>query len=245
MFYDIRNRILRRVFEQCTKLLGPDPIKGTDNINENYLKQWNRTYVSPIDGTPVPWQVTDLDNLPPNYPLNKEDILVLGSDASDGLDARRIQYVQMGSVPWTSVRDQGLIPCIFIENATEGISITDPTQFNTHIGEVLPINIRFITVQAPDSSLSYSTSNPVLVAKMRGALDYILDPSEFKGLSEKGKKRRGYRTPSQVFSADIVAAENFEGQISPFEVVDYRLEVVFSRARQRGGQPTNELQGEN
>ena len=102
---------------------------------------------------PIPWEITDLDNLPLGYPLRKQDIEVLGNHTTDGLDARRIQYVQMGSKDWVGVKEQGLIPAIFIENASDGFSITDPASRNTEIGEIKPINIRLVTVQAPDTEL--------------------------------------------------------------------------------------------
>ena len=238
MFHDIRNRILRRAYDQCLKLLGPN----TDQVptNTNYLNQWNTVFADP-NGNPVPYEITNLDSLPPHYPLTKQDIQILGNVTSDGLNARRIQYVQMGSKNWVSCKEQNIIPCIFIENANDSFSITDPVEFNTQIGEIMPINIRLVMVQPPDSELSYNNSNPVTIARMRAALDYVLDPFWFKGLSETRKTRRGYTTPSQVFSADIVEAQNLEGQISPFEVVDYRLEVTFSRDRQLSGDPNNTL----
>ena len=239
MQYDIRSRILRRVFEQCLKLLGPDPVQIP--MNENYLEQWNADITDP-DGNQIAYEITDLDNLPDFYPLTKEDLEILGNYNSTGLDARHIQYVQMGSRDWADAQQENLLPAIFIESANDGFSSPDPIEMNTNIGETVPMNVRLVTVQAPDTELMFSNSNPIIIAKFRGALDYILDPYWFRGLSERGGKRAGYRFPSTVFSADIVSAQNLEGQISPFEVTDFRFEVVISRQRQKG---ENEIGSEN
>ena len=75
----------------------------------------------------------------------------------------------------------------------------------------------------------------MIEANMRTALDYLLDPFWFRGLSERGRKKRGYTNPSSVFDATIVSAQNLEGQISPFEVIDYRLEVTIVRQKQLDG----------
>ena len=231
MQYNIRGRILTQIYYQLLKLLGPDPIQIPPN--DNYLQQWNVDFADP-NGNAVPYEITDLDNLPPHYPLTKQDLEVLGNFTSYGLDARHIQYVQMGSKDWQAVMKQRLLPAIFVESANDSFSTADPTERNTSVGEIMPVNIRLVSVQAPDTQLTFDTSNPIIIAKIRSALDYVLDAYWFKGLTERGGRRTGYRFPSSVFAAEIVESQNLEGLISPFEVIDYRYEVVISRQRQLG-----------
>ena len=229
MIIDIRSRIITKVYEQCRKLLGPDSDQWP--INENYLKQWNDQIKTPA-GDPIPYVQADPAQLPTDYPLTRQDIIVLDKIDSFGLDARRIQLVQIGSMDWKNIEAEGLIPCIFIESANDSFTILDATTGSTQIGEIMPINVRLVTRQAPDSELKVTNSNPIRNARFRAALDYLLDPFWFRGLHEYKGTRKGYRNPSHVMDAVITATENLEGQISPFEVVDYRLEVSFDRAKQ-------------
>lgn len=226
--YSVRTRILYRILKQCQKLLGPN--HNAWPVNESYIQCWNRAFKAPGGGL-IPWEVTDIDNIDPNYPLTKEDLEKLGDFVPDGLNSRIIQLVQLGTSDWKNLEENKLLPCIFIENADDGITV--PAQFgNTHIGEIMPVNISLLMVQPPDSMLTFNNSNPVLVANLRDALDYLLDPFWFKGLSEKNKFRRGYSLASTIYDATIVSAQNLEGVSQPYERVDFRLQVTFERQKQ-------------
>ena len=231
MFVDIRSRILMKVYEQCLMLLGPDSDQWP--VNDNYLKQWNKEVRTP-DGQAIAYEISDPNNLPAGYPLTRDNLIVLDKLDSFGLDARRIQLVQMGSKDWQNIQKEKLIPAIFIESANDSFTILDAETGSANIGEVMPINIRLVTVQAPDSELEQSNSNPIRNSRFRAALDYVLDPYFFLDLKEYKNTRKGYRTPSVVLDSIITATQNLEGQISPYEVVDYRLEVRFDRRKQLG-----------
>ena len=229
MIIDIRSRIITKVYEQVRKLLGPDDHQWP--VNENYLKQWNNEIRTPA-GDAINYQISDPNQLPDSYPLTRQDLIVLDKIDSFGLDARRLQLVQIGSMDWKNLEAEKLIPCVFIESASDSFTILDATTGSTQIGEIMPINVRLVTVQAPDSELKITNSNPIRNARFRAALDYLLDPFWFRGLHEYKGVRKGYRNPSHVMDSVITATENLEGEISPFEVVDYRLEVSFDRAKQ-------------
>ena len=236
MAYDIRSRFIKTVWYQCLKLLGPDKLVDprTNQVvseNTNYLKQWNQEITDP-DGNPVPWEVSDVNNIQAHYPLNKQDLEVLGNHVVDGLDSRRLQMVQVGQMDWIGIQKAKLIPCIFIVDATGSTEVVDPVQANTQIGEITPMNIRLVTQQPPDSKLTFDSSNPVVIARMRAALDYLLDPFWFRGITERGRKRRGYANPGTTFDCSITESMNWEAQIGNFEITDFRFEITWARAKQ-------------
>lgn len=239
MLNDIRSRVIGKVYEQCRKLLGPDDHQYP--VNENYLKQWDAEIRTP-DGQPIDYVQTDPAQLPADYPLNRRDFIILDKLDSFGLDARRIQLVQIGSMDWQNLQAEGLIPCIFIEESSPGSVLQAVTGVN-YIGETFPMNIRLVTTQAPDSSLEVTNSNPIRNASFRAALDYLLDPFFFLGLHERKGIRKGFKAPSHVVDAGITLTTNLEGEISPFEVVDYRFEVIIDRIKQvgRGIEGDNEI----
>ena len=227
MKHSIRNAILYRTYRQCLKLLGPND-NGIE-VNNSFRTQWDKVFR--VGNTPVPFETPDLDNLPQGYPLSKEDIEVIGNVVPDGKDARRIQHVQVGSSDWSNLKDEKLLPCIFIERAAGSFNI--PSEYgNVMTGEILPLIIRLLMVQPPSTVLTFDNSNPAFTNDVQSALEYLLDPYWFKGMKEPGGFRRGYEIPSTVYDAVIVNSEGLEGVQSPYEIADFRLEVSYERQKQ-------------
>ena len=76
----------------------------------------------------------------------------------------------------------------------------------------------------------YEESNPITVTSIREQLDYFLDKQSFLNITDK---RFGYSLPSRVLRASIVASYTLEGIASPWEVLDFRFEVIFKRQSAR------------
>ena len=84
--------------------------------------------------------------------------------------------------------------------------------------------------QPDDDKLTDETSNPYTTALMKEGLDYVLDPSEFINMTAE---RRGYRTPSVVNDAILLAGQNLESLATPYEVIDYRMEFHIAKQYMR------------
>ena len=67
------------------------------------------------------------------------------------------------------------------------------------------------------------TSNIVVATRIREALGYVLDFSFFHNMKAE---RRGYDTPSVVRRIRIADGQNLEDFATPYEGIDYRVEVV-------------------
>ena len=96
------------------------------------------------------------------------------------------------------------------------------------MGESFPIVLRLVVNQG--NAPTYEKSNPVIIARIQEQLNYFLDESNFRG---QRADRVGYEFPSVVLRAGITASYSLEAIASPWEVKDFRLEVVFKRQKSR------------
>lgn len=211
---NIRTLILETAYRQAKKLLGP--YRWSDNTK--YLQQWNALYPD----------IAYTDTTDAGYPLSEEEILQVGA-------ARQLQYVQLGMNTIKALNAQDLIPCLFVENGTDGFTINDPGGSNLMTVETLPILLRLVISQPPirpteDESIKIEKSNPIQISLFRAALDYLMDPHVFRGI--KGETfGSDYR--ATVHDSMIVQTQSLEGLQAPMESVDFRLEVVFERQKER------------
>ena len=147
-----------------------------------------------------------------------------------------LEYVQMGGV---EIRDETpervtRHPALYIANGTESLEIQAGSGLGNllgiempYVGESYPVVLRLVVNQgiAP----AYDKSNPVIIARIREQLDYFLDATYFRGLRAD---RIGYQFPSVVITAGITASYNLEAIATPWEVYDFRLEVIFKRQKE-------------
>lgn len=186
--------------------------------------------VGNLDQLTTDWNVAQRDANKFYYPLTKNTLEVLGNYTSDGLDTQRIQYIQMGSSDWVSMQESKLIPCFFIESSGS-IDANDQPD-TTQASRIFTIILRMLVVQPDEAELTDATSTPIQIDNLSDALDFLTDPFYMKGISEAGHHRRGYAYPSEVRDAMITESQTLEGQLSPYEVTDFRLEITYNRDKQ-------------
>ena len=145
-----------------------------------------------------------------------------------------LEYVQMGGIELSEATGVTLTPALYIANATESLEIPQGSGLGNilgietpFVGESFPVVLRLITHQA--SEPPYEKSNPILIARIREQLDFFLDGIHFRGLSAD---RVGYQFPSVALTAGITASYNLEAIATPWEVYDFRLEVIFKRQKE-------------
>ena len=145
-----------------------------------------------------------------------------------------LEYVQMGGIELSEASGVTLTPALYIANATESLEIPQGSGLGNilgietpFVGESYPVVLRLITHQVRNPP--YEKSNPVIIARIREQLDFFLDGIHFRGLSAD---RIGYQFPSVAMTAGITASYNLEGIATPWEVYDFRLEVIFKRQKE-------------
>ena len=145
-----------------------------------------------------------------------------------------LEYLQMGGIELSETTGVTLTPALYIANATESLEIPPSSSLNQilgietpFVGESYPVVLRLITHQP--SEPPYEKSNPVMIARVREQLDFFLDGIHFRGLSAD---RIGYQFPSVALTAGITASYNLEAIATPWEVYDFRLEVIFKRQKE-------------
>lgn len=203
---DIRSKILWRTYAHCRKLLGP----GGDSTEPP--AQWDREFPG----------IAFTDTHAATYPLSLQEQTALAN-------ARTLQHVQMGSTEVINLDENGLLPALFIENAAGGYSVQEEgAAVIGTVREILPLTLRLVLRQPPNAT--YDESTVVQAMLYRTALDYLLDPGEFRSITTV---QPGYAQPARVFDAGIINVENLEGEYSPYEVVDFRFEVTFDRPKEK------------
>ena len=145
-----------------------------------------------------------------------------------------LEYVQMGGIELSETTGVTLTPALYIANATESLEVPQGSGLanflgieTPFVGESFPVVLRLVVHQA--SEPPYEKSNPVIIARVREQLDFFLDGTHFRGLSAD---RIGYQFPSVAMTAGITAAYNLEAIATPWEVYDFRLEVIFKRQKE-------------
>ena len=145
-----------------------------------------------------------------------------------------LEYMQMGGIELSETTGVTLTPALYIANATESLEIPQGSGLGNilgietpFVGESYPVVLRLVVHQA--SQPPYEKSNPVIIARVREQLDFFLDGTHFRGLSAD---RIGYQFPSVALTAGITAAYNLEAIATPWEVYDFRLEVIFKRQKE-------------
>lgn len=210
----IRIQILETAYRQALKLLGP--YRWSDNTK--YLVQWNSLYPD------NPY--TETDDI--TYPVSEKELVQITA-------ARQLQYVQLGMNTIKALNAEDLIPCMFVEGGTDGFTINDPGGSNLMTFETVPILLRLVISQPPirpteDESVKIEKSNPIQIAQFRDALDYLMNPHVFRKLEGK---TLGSDFPAKVHDAMIVYTQTLEGLEAPMETIDFRLEVIFERQKER------------
>jgi len=199
----IRVHVLQKVFTQCIKMLDPE---GTE---------YSRIFGD--GGTDFDFSVSSPADL---------EILVV---------RRYVKLVRFGTGQFTDIKDRDLIPAIFIENGSEGYLQNFRGIEQAKEGELVPVIIRLLTMERRPTVRQrselplYKYSNPIFVSDIREQLDYLLDRNEFIGISTS---RVGYSLPSQVYDARIRMHHNLQGVRAPYEVTDFRFEVLFDKQKE-------------
>ena len=145
-----------------------------------------------------------------------------------------LEYLQMGGIELSETTGVTLTPALYIANATESLEIPQGSGLanflgieTPFVGESYPVVLRLVVHQP--SEPPYEKSNPVIIARVREQLDFFLDGTHFRGLSAD---RIGYQFPSVALTAGITASYNLEAIATPWEVYDFRLEVIFKRQKE-------------
>lgn len=211
---NIRTQILETAYRQALKLLGP--YKWAEHTN--YLQQWHALYP----------EIAYTDTTDVGYPLSDDELTEIRA-------ARQLQYVQLGTAAIKALHAEDLIPCLFVENGTDAFALNDPSGGNLMVLETMPVILRLVLSQpairpTDDVSVKLEKSNPIQTALFRDALDYLMNPHVFRGI--KGATR-GSDYPATVRDAMIVSMQNLEGLEAPMEAIDFRLEVIFDRQKER------------
>lgn len=182
-----------------------------------------------------------------------------------GLGSRIIRHVRVGSIDYMSLigdREDLLnrplfsqsnpqyLPAIIIESGSQDLSLenslrdTSRTELNmkpesfiaiVRLVMLAPKMTDIMNLPRPDQ---FDISNPVRISHIRQQLEYLLDPGIFKMIVDK---KEGYRFPSKVKNADILASYNLEGVKSPLEINDFRFEVKYDRQIQKDNLPLDSI----
>ena len=217
---NIRIKILEQTVSQCRKLLRdyrlmPDP-DATQQQNEQLVQfsQFTALYPTAYDAG---------GNRTQFYPLSDDE-------AIDLEHSRLLTLFRVGYINIENLEKSGHLPALFITDATDTYVLDSDNARSDQITEVYPINFRLVMKQPDDDKLTDETSNPYTTALMKEGLDYVLDPSEFINMTAE---RRGYRTPSIVNDAILLAGQNLESLATPYEVIDYRMEFHIAKQYMR------------
>jgi len=145
---------------------------------------------------------------------------------------KKIRHISFGTRNLMDINEQNLLPALFLEAGSNAHERGFPGMESAKEGEVMPVVLRLWMREPKPSELSdvaYRDSNPIFIAQMREQLDYLLDPSEFKGIS---MIRIGYTLPSSVYDCGITSSYTMQGIRAPFECIDFRFEVIFSKQKE-------------
>ena len=213
----IRIIILQKIFTQCAKMLDPKPNtpyakrSAADYANPETNSEYNRVF----DGG----SRLDFRILPPEG----QELQVI---------TRYINSIRFGTGRIADYYRRGLLPALFIEEATDSYAGDYPGIELAKVGEIYPVKLRFAMVEQKPNERTmpeYRYSNPIYMGQMKEQLDYLLDRNEFTGISVP---RIGYDLPSKVYDAGVGTSQNLEGVKAPFEIVDVRFEVIFDKEKE-------------
>ena len=145
-----------------------------------------------------------------------------------------LEHLEMGGVELKTIETVSQTPALYIANGTESLEIPRGSGLGNilgieapYIGESFPIVLRLVVNNG--NKPVYEKSNPVVIARIREQLDFFLDATHFRGLSAD---RVGYQFPSVALTAGITASYNLEAIATPWEVYDFRFEVIFKRQKE-------------
>lgn len=203
----LRERILQRIYQQMRKLIGPAPGKT------QVPPQWDEEFPG------IPFASPAIEG----YPLSDEEVRAL-----DG--SRILQRVHIGSSEVQNLIDSGIVPSLFIDIGTNAMLGEASAQLAQAVEDVLPFILRLVLIEPVVTERRPETTNVSTSLRINNAFDYLLDTGEFRQLSATAI---GFQLPYQVLDAQLVSADNYEGENSPYEIIDYRFEVRFMRQKER------------
>ena len=163
----------------------------------------------------------DMNNLS-TYPLSENELIVITDPV--------LQHVQMGAQSLSNLDKLDVLPMVFIMDGSDD-EVNPDKRADDLIGEVnetMPMQLVLVIKQK--NVPTYEQTNPVVAAKIRSQLDFILDTIYFEHLMEQ---RHGYNNPSRAWRALITRSDSTEGSRTPYEIIVYRFEVQFKRQAQR------------
>ena len=219
MLDSIRTEIMQKAFAQCAKMLDPNPNNqnGFDYTNPDPNSEYNRVLVNSGGNDQGRFDFGLLE------PAGEELFVI----------QNKIKYIKFGMGVLNDLYTRGLMPAIFIENATRGHDAAFQNIEIAKDAEVSPITVVLVMVEQKPSQRTmpeYRSSNPIFASQVREQLDYFLDRKEFLGISSS---RIGYSLPSKVHDAKITLSQNLQGVKAPFEIIHYRFEVIFDKQKER------------
>ena len=213
---DIRNKIYRKVFTQCLKMIPPQYRDKNGDIVD-----------TPAYGY---YKDKDADDFPERIEITEEELIAL-SDA-DGMDGRIIKDIRSGSPDLANISmGKESLPILFLEIGTGGLDFEEERIEQRMRGELFHVIIR--TVVGKPSELKgpvWKESAPVQLLTIREQLEYLLDISVFRGILAT---RVGYELPSIVYSCGIMSSESLEGMPASYDAMDYRWICEFHKQIQQ------------
>ena len=247
---DIRTHIYARVFGQCLKLLHPDIAEPQERDDEGNLRPTDN------EGNPRPTEefVNFSKHFPPaqyvSYNSTKRSGIILTDKETDAISEVRymnevkvtgINILNLESNPMTA-EEKSNAPAILIDFGG-GEHFDEHVKLDSRVnGEALAVIIRLIL---PREKLipSFMESNAIQTAKVRGALDFLLDPNMFRSYAPSSRTnqqgtvvvsgRPGYDVGSRII--DIMIKSSIPlGVVRDKYMTDFLFIANFYQQKERG-----------
>lgn len=234
----IRVLILQKVFAQCAKMLDPQP-----KLAISEARKYGSNTPGHPDHDPDAEESDLVDSMSEYYKIFRQEAGTPGSKRFDfdllepgAIErmaiTRYIKFIRFGTGPIVDYDKRGLLPALFLETGTDSFAGDFRGIEQAKVGEVMPVVLRLWSKEDKVSARTepeYRQSNPIFIAQFKEQLDYLLDRSEFVGIS---MPRIGYSLPSSVYDCQVRLSQALEGVRSPWECVDFRFEVTFDKQKE-------------
>ena len=215
---NIREKIILTILEQVNKLLLDYREPGDEhNLSKFAASQFNLVY-------PNAYTSDDPPRKSGTYPVVGDDAVILTAKQ------RIFKSIRIGFIPIADL-DDDLLPAMFIFGATDEVVTFVTNQTTNENAFIYPVNLRVVLKE--EMNATKDNANIIVATRIREALGYLLDYSNFNGMHAD---RRGYVYPSIVQNIMIADVQNLEEEASPYEAIDYRIEVTFTEQKSRTGE---------